>query len=142
MRISDWSSDVCSSDLADFDTAVGHDAGFAAAYSNRGLCHLDRYEDLKAVDDFTRALELGGEQVVTLFHRAAAFARLKRHAAAEADLTRAAAYASAAACIFHRPGIARAAHGKLDEALDAFDRTIAAHPTFAPPYGKRPPAHH
>src|SRR3546814_12328321 len=69
--------------LADFDTAVGHDAGFAAAYSNRGLCHLDRYEDLKAVDDFTRALELGGEQVVTLFHRAAAFARLKRHAAAE-----------------------------------------------------------
>src|SRR3546814_13970346 len=77
--------------LADFDTAIGHDAGFAAAYSNRGLCHLDRYEDLKAVDDFTRALELGGEQVVTLFHRAAAFARLKRHAAAAADLTRAAA---------------------------------------------------
>src|SRR3546814_3960254 len=86
--------------LADFDTAVWHDAGFAAAYSNRGLCHLDRYEDLKAVDDFTRALELGGEQVVTLFHRAAAFARLKRHAAAEAALTRAVAYAAAEACIF------------------------------------------
>src|SRR3546814_2451341 len=79
--------------MADFDTAIHHDAGFAAAWSNRGLCHLDRYEDMQAAVDFTRALELGGEQAVTLFHRAAAYARLKRHAEAEADLTRAADYA-------------------------------------------------
>src|SRR3546814_9691528 len=72
--------------MADFDTAIHHDAGFAAAWSNRGLCHLDRYEDMQAAVDFTRALELGGEQAVTLFHRAAAYARLKRHAEAEADL--------------------------------------------------------
>src|SRR3546814_14296673 len=96
MRISDWSSDVCSSDL------------------------------------FTRALELGGEQAVTLFHRAAAYARLKRHAEAEADLTRAAAYAPVEPSILNRRGIAREAQGKLTEALEDFDRTIAADPTFAP----------
>src|SRR3546814_14329669 len=70
--------------MADFDTAIHHDAGFAAAWSNRGLCHLDRYEDMQAAVDFTRALQLGGEQAVTLFHRAAAYARLARHAVAEA----------------------------------------------------------
>src|SRR3546814_14010981 len=145
MRISDWSSDVCSSDLiyleraysyralgytylaiddferagamgagwaaahngmgmvrrekgdltgamADFDTAIHHDAGFAAAWSNRGLCHPDRYEDMQAAVDFTRALELGDEQAVTLFNRAAAYARLTRPAEANADLPRPAAY--------------------------------------------------
>src|SRR3546814_10850723 len=93
--------------MADFDTAIHHDAGFAAAWSNRGLCHLDRYEDMQAAVDFTRALELGGEQAVTLFHRAAAYARLKRHAEAEADLPRAAAYAPVEPSILNRRGIAR-----------------------------------
>src|SRR3546814_20423845 len=101
--------------MADFDTAIHHDAGFAAAWSNRGLCHLDRYEDMQAAVDFTRALELGGEQAVTLFHRAAAYARLKRHAEAAADLPRAAAYAPVEPSILNRRGIAREAQGQLTE---------------------------
>src|SRR3546814_1136329 len=72
--------------MADFDTAIHHDAGFAAAWSNRGLCHLDRYEDMQAAVDFTRALELGGEQAVTLFHRAAA--RSEEHTSALQSLMR------------------------------------------------------
>src|SRR3546814_15990295 len=46
MRISDWSSDVCSSDLPTF----------APAYGNRGRL-LQRLEDFRgAIEDFTREL--------------------------------------------------------------------------------------
>src|SRR3546814_18525220 len=53
------------------------------------------------------------------------------------SLTRAAAYAPVEPSILNRRGIAREAQGKLTEALEDFDRTIAADPTFAPAYGNR-----
>src|SRR3546814_1655753 len=44
MRISDWSSDVCSSDLGEVDALVAMRGEFLAAYQN--AAYADRYRDL------------------------------------------------------------------------------------------------
>src|SRR3546814_20878951 len=51
MRISDWSSDVCSSDLAGWDAArEGHALGFACYTEERWLCRVAAVIDTSLVD--------------------------------------------------------------------------------------------
>src|SRR3546814_12025824 len=62
MRISDWSSDVCSSDLASFDAAIGsliHDLRHHPAYQARVNALRDRLLEAPQVNDYVAALWQG-----------------------------------------------------------------------------------
>src|SRR3546814_13953623 len=65
MRISDWSSDVCSSDLCDLDAAV---AGIArAAFANTGQVCLGTerlYVERPVFDEFVARLKVAAEALV------------------------------------------------------------------------------
>src|SRR3546814_13378359 len=76
MRISDWSSDVCSSDLGD-----------PALLNN--LCWLRGTREIQldaVLKDCTRAVELGNNAAAVLDSRAMVFFRLGRLDEARADL--------------------------------------------------------
>src|SRR3546814_5535060 len=59
MRISDWSSDVCSSDLAQMDSVVGTDRGFRV---NLGDFPLETQPFARALNDLLARLDEVAEQ--------------------------------------------------------------------------------
>src|SRR3546814_5295241 len=107
MRISDWSSDVCSSDLAElavqagrawqraermdrakgaFDRAVGLDPDSVEALAERGWTSANLEDYRSAVADFTAALALSPGDPVLLRRRAAAHRFLGDYDEALADI--------------------------------------------------------
>src|SRR3546814_15349170 len=78
MRISDWSSDVCSSDLIALADAVGAlDAGDAALRADRAIAHLAIHADL-----IDRRLDIGAVGMAVDEHalaRAPAEQLIERH---------------------------------------------------------------
>src|SRR3546814_10673217 len=63
MRISDWSSDVCSSDLAPDKAAVV--AKFHPLLAHKGPCEADRLYVVPAVQ-LCNAIEMPGDQITTV----------------------------------------------------------------------------
>ncbi|MEW9530097.1 tetratricopeptide repeat protein [Microbispora sp. NPDC049125] len=75
-----------------FDTALAAGPGLASAWANRAILRYETGDCPGAVDDLTRAIELG-EDAALYFNRATALAALGRTAEARRDLARAHALA-------------------------------------------------
>jgi serine/threonine protein kinase/Tfp pilus assembly protein PilF len=77
--------------IASYAAALRHDPGFTPAYLNRGLALLDQKEFRAALDDFTKAAQLGRDDTLLHGGQGAALEGLGR--GAEADAAFAAAFA-------------------------------------------------
>lgn len=93
-----------------------------------GAALAARGEDLRAVDEYDRALRVRVDFAEVWTLRGSALSRLRRHAEAAASYERAAALRSPDAGLWHRIGVERLAAGNPTDAVAAFDRALAIAP--------------
>src|SRR3546814_12842284 len=69
MRISDWSSDVCSSDLANthYDKAIKLDPDRGEYVHNQGLVYQERGRNAEALERFREAVKLAPREIPLQF---------------------------------------------------------------------------
>jgi tetratricopeptide (TPR) repeat protein len=71
--------------LADYNEAIRLAPNFQRAYINRGVHFLEQHDYERAVNDFTRAIQLTPDEPSTRAYRAYAYAKLGQRSPAHAD---------------------------------------------------------
>jgi tetratricopeptide (TPR) repeat protein len=118
--------------FADFEEAIRINANMAEAYMNRGSIYAARQEFDKAIEDSTKALDLGmsraEDQATALTNRAAAYLGQEKYDQAIADATKAIeAKADYAKAYFVR-GVANANSQDREKALEDLRRAVEISP--------------
>ena len=109
---------------AAFSTGIYLVPGAAALYSGRGYTHIMTGNTDAAVDDYNRAIEIGGTDASRLGYRAYAHALAKRPDATIADCSAAIALGTTEAWIFELRGGAYAQDRQFELAIADIQRAI------------------
>jgi serine/threonine protein kinase/Tfp pilus assembly protein PilF len=116
---------------ADFDQAIRLRPGHGEAYVNRAVARLNDNHGAEAVEDLTRALELGVPAARVQLIRAQAREKAGDRAGAERDRAEALRGAPADEAAWVARGVARVAGAPAD-ALADFDRALDKDPRYLP----------
>ena len=103
---------------ADIEAALGMKPYLAAAYLARGNLRRLQGKIDEAINDFTTAIHIEPTDDEAYFNRAGAYADRRRHADAEADLTRALQLNPGLGGAYEARGRCRAAQFKFDLAIE------------------------
>ncbi len=115
--------------------------GRADYRERRGLHHFRLRRWDRAADDFTAALERGGESGLLWFRRGTAHGRLGRWDRAAEDFDRAARRLARNWVVWQQLGIARAQVGRLDEALEDLGQAVWLRPNARGCWAERARVH-
>ncbi len=93
--------------IEDFTQAIGLEADFAAAYSNRCLVHIQLGDDEKAAEDCTAAVQLNPNNIEAYLNRGLAYHRLGNYQAAISEYQKVIALNSNDFRAYYNQGLAR-----------------------------------
>jgi tetratricopeptide (TPR) repeat protein len=114
--------------IADFDEAIKLEPADAQNYYQRGLARWHERQPVLAMADFDQALKIKPDDIAALLDRGALRLQLKDEAGARADFVATASLAPHDASFELRIAVAYKRAGHFDEAINRFDRWIAAYP--------------
>lgn len=103
-------------------------------YTLRGFAWMREEEPLPAISDFSRAIDIDGENIAALKGRARAYSALKNFDRSIADWSRIIAVRPKSEGTYRERAEANLAAGKTEEALADYDRAIALNANDADAY--------
>ncbi len=117
--------------LADYNEAIRRDPEEPLAYFDRGVLLATRKRSyVRAIADFTRALEIAPNSIEALVHRGDAYGQMGDFARALADLDRAVGLAPEFQRVYFFRGLTQSRRGKSDFALADYNAALKIHPQY------------
>lgn len=105
-----------------YDISLRYDPEYSQTYNNRGVARFHLHADFDgAIGDYTRAIELGGNNIAALLNRSDMYNRSSRHQEALADAEKAVALHNANPACYDFRGRAKTMLKQYESALDDFD---------------------
>lgn len=109
--------------ISSHDT-VDPDPNLAVPYYNRALARLSSGYYREAIDDFSRALQHGSDEIGAYFNRAIAWGNLGEHREAFDDYTRVLDFEPGLAQVYYRRGYSCLEMGNHEEACSDWEKAL------------------